>query len=65
MQAPAGSDSTKHANVIMHAVKWEQQFELSCVMSVDQETDIVEPYLVRLSVRRVRNIRCISVDNVN
>lgn len=37
-----------------HVVRWNDEFQLHVDLTVDEETDILEPHFLRLSVRKVR-----------
>ena len=48
----AYSARTKCQNVSSHSVGWQQKFEFACKMAADPSTGILEPCVIRLSVRK-------------
>lgn len=47
------SGYTSARSVDMHAALWDEEFALTCALTVDEETDTLDPYCLRLSVRKV------------
>ena len=46
------TNTTERKNVDSHSVYWRQRFEFTCKMSAEPNTGILDPCVVRLSVRK-------------
>ena len=46
------TNCTKHENVSNHSVFWEQKFQFTCKMSANPLTGVLDPCIIRISVRK-------------